>query len=207
MARTQSADYDERREAIVEKAAERFATCGFNGSSVADLAKACGMSKSLLYHYYPSKEDILERVMASHIDALIEVVQGVETSAALPARKLEALSRAFLQLYAGAANRQTVLLNELDNLPAEARRKIVGQQRRLVAFVEALIGAIAPRLAADGQRLKAIAMLYFGMINWAHTWYDPKGPITPDALADMASGIFLRGILNESSGQQAGQPS
>ena len=70
MARTQAADYEQRREAIVEKAAERFASQGFRGASVADLAEAVGASKSLIYHYYPSKEDILFEVMDSHLQEL-----------------------------------------------------------------------------------------------------------------------------------------
>ena len=59
MARTQAPDYEERRIAIIDKAAELFARRGFMGASVADLAAACQTSKSLIYHYFPSKEDIL----------------------------------------------------------------------------------------------------------------------------------------------------
>src|SRR5262249_11214860 len=54
MARKQAPDYEQRREAIVDAAAALFARRGFLGASVADLAEACGASKSLIYHYYPS---------------------------------------------------------------------------------------------------------------------------------------------------------
>ena len=67
MARTQAADYGVRREAIVEKAARLYAERGFLGASISDLAKVCRISKSLIYHYYPSKEDILFDVMHSHV--------------------------------------------------------------------------------------------------------------------------------------------
>jgi AcrR family transcriptional regulator len=71
MARPQSPDYDKRREAIVATAASLYARRGFPGASVSDLAKACGSSKSLIYHYFPSKDDILYDVMAAHLDALV----------------------------------------------------------------------------------------------------------------------------------------
>jgi hypothetical protein len=32
----------------------------------------------------------------------------------------------------------------------------------------------------------AAAMLFFGAINWTHTWFNPKGKIDAEALADMA---------------------
>ena len=50
MARTQAPDYEERRIAIVDKAAELFARRGFTGASLSDLAAACQTSKSLIYH-------------------------------------------------------------------------------------------------------------------------------------------------------------
>src|SRR5205085_5854877 len=53
----------------------RSATKGFPGASVAELAKACGASKSLIYHYFPSKDDILYAVMVEHLDALTEAAE------------------------------------------------------------------------------------------------------------------------------------
>ena len=72
MARPQSPDYDKRRDAIVAAATHLYARQGFQGASVADLAKACATSKSLIYHYFPSKEDILYEVMAAHLEALVD---------------------------------------------------------------------------------------------------------------------------------------
>lgn len=63
MARIPAADYDQRREAIIEIAAGQFAKKGFIGTSVADLSVACCIFKSLIYHYFPSKEDIPYEVM------------------------------------------------------------------------------------------------------------------------------------------------
>jgi hypothetical protein len=37
-------------------------------------------------------------------------------------------------------------------------------------------------------------MLYFGMINWTHTWLDPSGPTTPERIAELAADVFLDGI-------------
>ena len=75
MARPQSPDYDKRREAILETARQLYAKRGFQGTSVADLAAACETSKSLIYHYFPSKDDTLSAVMATHLDALVEAVE------------------------------------------------------------------------------------------------------------------------------------
>lgn len=186
MARTQAADYEQRREAIVDHAARLFARRGFDGSSVADLAKACDTSKSLIYHYYPSKEDILYAVMSSHIDQLVADVDAVLLRGGTASEQLDALIHAFMTHYVGAADRQKVLLNELDSLPAEQRAAIVARQRRVIDAAQALLVALDPELGLDPARARAKTMLLFGMINWTHTWYDPAGPIPPAQIADMA---------------------
>jgi AcrR family transcriptional regulator len=189
MARTQSADYDLRREAIVDKAAALFARMGFLGASMADLARACEMSKSLLYHYYASKDDLLYAVMLSHIDQLVDDVAEVVERNLPDADKLSALIHAFMGHYVGAADRQKVLLNDLDNLPASRRAIIVGKQRSLIQAVETLLGAVYR--AEPGPALRVRTMLVFGMINWTHTWFDVRGAVSADQVADMVTGMVL----------------
>jgi AcrR family transcriptional regulator len=192
LARTQAADYDQRRAAIVETAAELYARSGFRGASVADLAGALSASKSLIYHYYSSKEDILFEVMDSHLRQLAEASDEVMARDLAPADKLREISRAFMRLYVGAAARHKVLLNELDCLPEGRREEIVQRQRRLIAAVEDLLVEIQPDL---GQRLRRPAtMLFFGMINWTHTWFREGGEATAAEVADLAAAIALKGL-------------
>lgn len=185
MARTQAADYEQRREAIMEKAAELFARVGFNGASVSELAAACGVSKSLLYHYYESKEAVLHEVMASHIEVLTADVEHVMAMEATALERLRELVHRFMQHYVGASNRQKVLLNEIGNLPEEERKMVVATQRRLIDSVQSLLTEIHPALKGEPVRARVETMLLFGMINWTHTWFNPEGPISAHDLAEM----------------------
>ncbi len=189
MARPQSPDYDKRREAILEAAAHLYARRGFQGASIADLAKAAGTSKSLIYHYFPSKDDILHETMASHLDALVAAA-GEATQSGSAEDKLRALTHAFMQIYVGAENSHKVLLNELDNLPPERRAEVVAKQRQVISTVEILIR----ELRGTGQDALPITMLFFGMINWTHTWFRPAGAVSADMLADMAVNVALNGV-------------
>lgn len=194
MARTQAADYDKKRDAITDCAAKLFAAKGFAGASVAELADECGVSKSLIYHYYPSKEAILYDVMSEHIDALLAAADDARTMAQRPSEQLRALTRELLRRYVGAAERQKVLLYELSFLPESQRREIVAKQRAIIARVEELLAAVRPALGEDRAQLRARAMLYFGMLNWTHTWFRANGPISRDALADLASDTILKSV-------------
>lgn len=191
MARTQAADYDERKEAILDHAAKLFAEKGFLGTSVMDIARACGASKSLLYHYYPSKEDVLFGVMSSHVDVLLEDVEAVLLIDGPPQRALRTLLRGFMEHYVGAAARQKVLLYELDCLPPERRRQIVVKQRKIVDAVQQLLTGTQPEKLADQVEARAYTMLLFGMINWTPNWFDPTGRLSFEDLADMAFSLVV----------------
>ena len=194
MARTQAAEYDERKQAIVTAAAALFAADGFNGASVADIAERCEMSKSLVYHYYESKEDILYDVMISHVRALEAAAADAMASADGPEQRLRDLAQLFMALYVGAADRHKVLLNDLDRLPKTKRAEIVAVQRGLIESVRGLLVQIEPELAKRSGAGIAAAMLFFGMINWTHTWFDPAGAVSADALAEMAVNLTLGGL-------------
>ncbi|MGD0143876.1 MAG: TetR/AcrR family transcriptional regulator [Rhizomicrobium sp.] len=196
MARTQAADYEDRRGRIVEKAAKLYAERGFLGASISDLAKACKTSKSLIYHYYPSKEDILFDVMHSHVAVLLETAKTIRAQTLPPTEKLRAITQEFMKHYVGAAARQKVLLNELWHLPKERRAVIVGIQHKLIDMVQAILAEVRPELGGRSALRLPAAMLYFGMINWTHTWMDPSGPAKPSKIAELSANIFLDGILD-----------
>jgi AcrR family transcriptional regulator len=196
MARKQAADYEERRDAIVQKAAELYAKRGFLGASISDLAKACKTSKSLIYHYYPSKEDILFDVMHSHVAELLSTAQAITALSLSPEEKLREMTRQFMKLYVGAAARHKVLLNELSHLPRERRATVVSIQHKLIEMVEGILAEMRTELGGRSALRLPSAMLYFGMINWTHTWMDPSGPVKPAKIAELAANLFLDGILS-----------
>jgi hypothetical protein len=43
------------------------------------------------------------------------------------------------------------------------------------------------------QRLPYV-MMFFGMINWTHTWFDRAGPVSEQKVADIATDMFLKGL-------------
>jgi AcrR family transcriptional regulator len=55
---------DDRRRQLLERAVELFAEHGYDELSMAAFARAAGISKPLLYHYFPSKRDLFEAALA-----------------------------------------------------------------------------------------------------------------------------------------------
>ncbi len=85
---------DERRRQLLARATELFATHGYDELSMAKLAREAGISKPLLYHYFPSKRDLFEAVLGQ---AAEEHLRRISTDDGLPpAAQLTAAVAAYL---------------------------------------------------------------------------------------------------------------
>jgi AcrR family transcriptional regulator len=77
-----------RREQILDAAAELFAAKGFHGVSVGELGKACGITGPALYKHFPSKDAVLAEMLVSISERLLEegrdrVARATDAPAAL----------------------------------------------------------------------------------------------------------------------------
>lgn len=194
MARPRASTYEDQKDAILSRAAELFARWGYLGTSMNDVADACGLSKASLYHYYRDKDELLVSIAEGHVTRLVELVRSVESDASLvPRDRLEVLITRFLIEYADAQNSHRVLTEDVKYLQPEARQRIVDLERTVVqGFADAVAVQRPDVLAADLH--KAVAMLLFGMLNWMFTWLQPDGKLTHASIAPLVCDIFFRGL-------------
>jgi len=206
MARPKSATHDLKREAILDIAAQCFASRSYPAASMNEIAAACGTSKARLYHYYGSKEAILFDLMDRYTQRLLTLIAQAEANAQRrnlnDRAALHELIRAFLQEYESSATRHVALLNDtqfLSDAPdagladLSPRELILDRQRDVVAAVtRALRRAYPERLTPANQT--AVTMMLFGMINWTFTWLRPGGPISYVAFADEVINLLEKGL-------------
>ncbi|WP_291075486.1 TetR/AcrR family transcriptional regulator [Hyphomonas sp.] len=195
MARTQALDYADKRSAIKETSAALFAKNGFHSASILDLAKACNMSKSSLYHYFASKDQVLYELLHDHAQTLIEVAEGIANNDALPAReKLLEFASQLLEINVKERDKHTLILNELEALPAVQRRKISKMLRKPIEVWFDVLTEINPSLGHNVDMQFPSAMMFIGMINWTHTWFSDRGPVSTKQFAHIMCETFLNGF-------------
>jgi TetR/AcrR family fatty acid metabolism transcriptional regulator len=68
----------ERRRQILQAAVRIFADKGYHAARVSDIAKEAGVAYGLVYHYYESKETLLEAIFRETWGAMLETVRSVE---------------------------------------------------------------------------------------------------------------------------------
>ena len=85
---------DERRRQLLERATELFATHGYDELSMAKIARESGVSKPLLYHYFPTKRELFEAALAQGAEEHLARVRSDPD--APPAQQLTSSLDAFL---------------------------------------------------------------------------------------------------------------
>ncbi|KGF67425.1 TetR family transcriptional regulator [Hoeflea sp. BAL378] len=195
MARTIAKDHEAKREAILHTAASFFAEHGYDRASMGKLAQACGVSKALIYHYYPSKDALLFDILDTHLTALVEVVERAAAEPGTPQTRLRALIRAILIAYRDSDAEHKVQLEALSSLPEDNQRHLRALQRRLVTSMSEAVRAIEPeRFSSRPDLVGPVTMSVFGMLNWFYLWHKPGGPVDRDAYADIVADLVIGGL-------------
>ena len=190
MPRGLARDHDDKRAAIRKGAAAYFAAHGFDRASMAGAARACGVSKALLYHYHASKEALLFDILDAHLSDLVAAVGRVADP--VPEARLRTLIRAILLAYRDADAEHRLQLDALTALPADQQEVLRGHQRRLVAALSATLGRLRPGLT--DAALAATTMSVFGMLNWFFLWHRPGRGLSREAYAELVSDMVLGGL-------------
>jgi TetR/AcrR family transcriptional regulator len=194
MPRTRARDYDDKREAILHRAAIAFARDGYDRASMAGLAAECGVSKALLYHYYASKEALLFGILSNHLQALVDVVESADAPGRPPEERLGRLVMALLDAYRDADAEHKVQINALRLLPEAEQAELKTLERKLVAIFSDAIRAVEPRAFQDGRLLKPVTMSLFGMLNWFYMWFREGRPVSREEYAALATRMLVNGV-------------
>lgn len=194
MARSRAADHDDKRGAILRRAAIAFARDGYDRASMASLAAECGVSKALLYHYYASKEALLRDVIGTHLAHLVAVVETEDDPQLAAEERLHRLVAALLDAYRDADAEHKVQIAALHLLADGDQMALKELERRLVRRFADAIASVEPSAFDDRNLLKPVTMSLFGMLNWFYMWFREDGALSRDDYARLATRILVAGV-------------
>lgn len=194
MTRVRADDYDDKKQRIIEKAAALIASKGFGIATMLDVSEACGSSKSSVYYYFPSKEDLLYEIVHGHIVRQTDDLRRIVALPLSPEDRFARFVESFIQGAAWSRNEHIILMNDLKFLPKNQRDHIRTLETEIVGLLEHLLRAINPGVMAAGSTRPPYPWLLFGMMIWTFTWYRQTGAIKPKELALIISELFVNGF-------------
>ena len=193
MSRTKAAGFDKQRAAIRDAAAREFADKGYAAATIADIARACGVSKALMYHYYRDKEHLLADIAESYIERLQAIIDQVRAESLPPAAHLRRLIELFMAEYEHSATRHRVLVQDVKYLQRAHRSRVLAKERKVVLGYADVVKKLAPQ-SDRTDLIKPLTMILFGMINWTFTWFKERGALSYADMAPVVADLFLGGV-------------
>ena len=195
MARQRALDYEEKSQVILDTAAALIAANGYDRTSMASIAEACGVSKALLYHYYEDKDSILFDIIGRNLDRDIGLITRVDQQDLPPRARLRAMIGVLLEAFRYSSNQHQAQIGNLQLLPRSYQDVVREKERQLAYIVARTISEACPNLK-DSDFLMPVTMSLFSMLNWQYMWFREDGPITRTQYADFVTQLFLAGVDN-----------
>jgi AcrR family transcriptional regulator len=202
MPRIRAGDYKEKKSKILDAAASLFADQGYTGSRMEEIAKACGVSKSMLYHYFKRKEDVLFDILQEHVSDLIEAIKNhtVSGNREDPFDYFRGFVEVYLQPTGESRARHVVALHDMRYLTDEQKAKQIKLERELLELVEKILEEIRGGSTRSDYRISAFLLI--GMLNWVELWYRRTGRISPSEFYQKITTLFLTGFLEGKDGEK-----
>ncbi len=194
MVGVRSKDHGDKRQLILTTAAELFGQQGFNKTSISEISKACNASKAWVYHYFVSKEDILFTLLMDFLTAAKARLDRASSVNGDAQERLHAFVIECLKIYDDYRINYPILFNEMIFLHPDQQKVLRGLEDHSVRRLDAILVELRPELAHEIRVRTPVTLLVFGTINWTHTWYNPEGKLSIDALARLIVGFVMGGV-------------
>ncbi len=187
---SRAARQDNRRETVLDAAAEAFRLRGYHAVTMRDIAAAAGMIAGSLYYHFASKEALFLAVYAEGVRRIGERVDEAVAGIDQPWPRLAAACRAHAGMLLDESDYAQVILRVLPDDVPDARDTLVAMRDEYEDRFRRLVEALP---LADGEDRRAIRLTLLGALNWAKTWYRPGG-LPPSQIADAVLGLVHRSL-------------
>lgn len=182
----QRLDVDKRRQQLLERGAELFTSHPYDKLSMSKIAAEAGISKGLLYHYFPSKQAFFEATLSTWAEQLRE---RTEPDPALP--PIEQLTSS-LDAFLGLVEENAVAYrNLMHSATAPEIRELIDQVRRQTA--ERILAGLYSEEAPPKARTAVNGWLWF-MDGACLDWIEHRD-IPREALRDLLLGVLMGALL------------
>jgi TetR/AcrR family fatty acid metabolism transcriptional regulator len=156
----------DKRRLILDAAVRVFARQGFHACRVADIADEAGVAYGLVYHYFASKDEILDTLFLERWNVMLATIREVDAEAIPVREKLEAIASFIVDSYRHDPDLMKVIIVEVTRAANSFGQTHLGQIREAYE----LIGEIVVKAQAEGVFRPEIdaqfaAMAFYGAIE------------------------------------------
>jgi AcrR family transcriptional regulator len=188
-----------RRTEICRTAAQIFRERGYDATSVSDIARALGITKAGLYHYFESKEALLFEITAYGLDRVRDDVILPARAVRDPEERLRQLVIRHARIATHGRGAVAQLVDEVRQLPTAQRKQLEERMRSYFDLVRDTLRELrtAGRLRDVDPTVATFSLI--GTILWLPRWFRQNGRLSQEQVANQIADIALSGLLRPAS--------
>jgi TetR/AcrR family transcriptional regulator, fatty acid metabolism regulator protein len=156
----------DKRRLILDAAVRVFARQGFHACRVADIADEAGVAYGLVYHYFDSKDEVLDTLFLERWNVMLQMIRDVDGQAIAVREKLAAIASFIVDSYRHDPDLMKVIIMEVTRAadsPGLAHLDQIGAAYELIASIVAKAQAAGDFKAQVEPRFAAMA--FYGAIE------------------------------------------
>lgn len=178
---------------LVALVAAEFIERGYDATTMADLARATGLTKAALYHHVSGKEELLRLAVSRGIDGLDAALTAAEQLDAPAVERLALVVRRSVDVLVADLPYVTLLLRVRGNTATEQwaleRRRDLDSRTAAITAEAVADGALDPHVDP-----RLVTRLLFGAVNSVAEWYRPGGEVGSEQIGDVLARMLVDGL-------------
>ena len=185
----------EKRRAILDAAIRVFARQGFHAARVSDIAREAGVAYGLVYHYFDSKEQMLNELFSERWALLLDAIRQADADLEGPRDKLEAAAGFIIESYRHDPELMKVIIVEVTRAANTFGRTHLPEIRQAYDQIEKIVGD-AQRAGEFRDDVSAVfaALLFYGAIEQLLTGWIFEVVPASDEDYERAKGLVVETI-------------
>jgi TetR/AcrR family transcriptional regulator, fatty acid metabolism regulator protein len=156
----------EKRRIILDAAVRVFARQGFHSARVSDIADEAGVAYGLVYHYFGSKDEVLDTLFLERWNVLLEAIREVDAGSGEPREKLHAITSFIVDSYRHDPDLMKVIIVEVTRAANSFGARHLAKIREAYSLIADIVAHAQTegRFRADVTPIFA-AMAFYGAIE------------------------------------------
>jgi AcrR family transcriptional regulator len=196
----------DKRRVILDAAVRVFARQGFHTCRVSDVADEAGVAYGLVYHYFSSKDEILDTLFLERWDVMLEAIAETDASARSPRDKLSTIAGFIVDSYRHNPELMKVIVVEVTRAANTFGRTHLRKIRDAYALIAAIVSqAQEDRLFRAEITPEFAALAFYGSIEQVLTSWIFDSRVIPDDELERAKTLIVeticRGLERPSAGE------
>jgi len=191
----QSAAAVDKRRVILDAAVRVFARQGFHTCRVADIADAAGVAYGLVYHYFSSKDEILDTLFLERWDIMLAAIAEADRSHPAPRDKLRAIATFIVDSYRHDPELMKVIIVEVTRAANTFGLTHLARIREAYAQIAGIV-----RRAQEGGTFRDeispefAALAFYGLVEQVLTGWIFDSRAVPEEDLEAAKGLIVETI-------------